>query len=268
MKVVDDWTVDGKAPSEIMEELRRQWPEINVIIRDIYNARKKVKDLHKARASSSETDGQQVTDPNNLFPGPTPSGKWVWAEAGQHLVKYSKKRDKKVASPMESGPIDPQLQNGNNSHYSHDSNDALLQGIDYDHSYHNAAPDAEHQLSHVDTGVSDTEVANGHNDPFFQEHRNSFPTVSAPSHVGEVTAVQPLPAESATMVSPPQSTNSSVAAATYNHINGSSSPKDSSEVPTGSEVFSRLEQMEREQLETKNMISQVLSQLGKTQSGT
>lgn len=83
-QVVNELTEDGQTPAEIMVELTRLWPDIKVIRRDIYNARKAYKSTKEAAGQSAP---REFEDPNGRMPGPTDSGRWVWAEEGDEIKK-------------------------------------------------------------------------------------------------------------------------------------------------------------------------------------
>lgn len=83
-QMVNQLTEAGQTPAEIMVELTRIWPDIKVIRRDIYNARKNYKAIKEAEGQSAP---REFEDPNGRMPGPTDSGRWVWAEEGDEIKK-------------------------------------------------------------------------------------------------------------------------------------------------------------------------------------
>lgn len=106
---VNDMTEAGNSPAETLEELRKIWPDIKVLTRDIYNARKKYKaqkDL--AEAASSVPNDQSFGDPNGSFPGPTANGRWEWIPDGDDTANKNKRRRRRP--PIEQQSLDPQLQ--------------------------------------------------------------------------------------------------------------------------------------------------------------
>jgi hypothetical protein len=99
---VNEMTEAGNTPVETLEELQRLWPNIKVLRRDIYNARKKYK-TEKELAQMS--NGNQSTpqprtweDPNGKIPGPTPTGRWEWLEDGDEVKRKKRKKSSVSAS--------------------------------------------------------------------------------------------------------------------------------------------------------------------------
>ena len=120
-------------PQETLDELKRIWPDIHVVNRDLYNARKKYKtqktqrdsDVHTSAAGDTpsaiegdidpqrQQDNQleaqlraNCVDPNGVFPGPTPYGKWVWVTDAHEVVKkpkYKRKRDRMLEHQAQDG---------------------------------------------------------------------------------------------------------------------------------------------------------------------
>ena len=117
----------NKSPAETMEDLKRTWPEIKVLTRDIYNARKKYKTQKGEAAVAAGVAKKPVSDPNGVFPGPDDHGRWAWVPDGEAVTnKQSKGRRKKTAAwpapqispPQEVTPqtLDPQLQDLSPAH--------------------------------------------------------------------------------------------------------------------------------------------------------
>lgn len=109
---VNEMTEAGNSPAETLEELKRLWPGIKVLTRDIYNARKKYKaqkemaELAAKNADASE-EQQEFADPNRSIPGPTPNGRWEWVPEGKTPVKNKRRRRR---PPIEQQALDPALQ--------------------------------------------------------------------------------------------------------------------------------------------------------------
>ena len=62
---VNEMQDSGHTPVETLEELKMLWPDINILIRDIYNARKKYKSEKEAMANESATTQiSQTLGPN------------------------------------------------------------------------------------------------------------------------------------------------------------------------------------------------------------
>ena len=139
---VNEMCDDGRSPAETLEELRTLWPDIKVLTRDIYNARKKYKtqkELGEQGAGQSE-EQQAFEDPNGVFPGPSTNGRWAWLEDGDEVLnKKSKRRRRTVAAPPTTAnpALDPQLQTPTTSHTSHqpvsDAGQQLLNDFNQNH---------------------------------------------------------------------------------------------------------------------------------------
>ena len=84
VRKVHDMCDAGKSPAETLDELKATWPDIKVLTRDIYNARKKYKtEKELAEATAGMQAEQQWQDPNELgLPGPHPNGRWAWVPDG------------------------------------------------------------------------------------------------------------------------------------------------------------------------------------------
>lgn len=100
---MEELTDKEYTPQECLDEMKRIWPDIHVVNRDLYNARKKYKTQKAQRgaAGNNGEDGQQVqprpfVDPNGHFPGPTPYGKWVWVTDTQEVVKKPKAKRRRT----------------------------------------------------------------------------------------------------------------------------------------------------------------------------
>ena len=105
----------GRSPAETMEELRAIWPDIKVLTRDIYNARKKYKtERDEAEAANGTSQQRPYQDPNELgLAGPDPRGRWAWVPEGEEVTNKKSKRKRRSAPPAQAAPnpaLDPQLQ--------------------------------------------------------------------------------------------------------------------------------------------------------------
>lgn len=89
---------EGRSPAETVDELKATWPDIKVLTRDIYNARKKYK-TQKEEAETLEPAKQPAPDPNGVFPGPDENGRWAWVPDGEEVTSKKSKRRKKLAPP-------------------------------------------------------------------------------------------------------------------------------------------------------------------------
>ena len=109
---VNEMTEAGNSPAETLEELKRIWPGIKVLTRDIYNARKKYKaqkEMAEIAAKNADIveEQQEFVDPNETIPGPTPNGRWEWVPEGDSSGKNKRRRRR---PPIEQQPLDPALQ--------------------------------------------------------------------------------------------------------------------------------------------------------------
>jgi len=79
LQKVHDMCDEGKSPAETLEELRAMWPDIKVLTRDIYNARKKHKtQKEEAELAAGRPRESPYQDPNEMgLPGPNANGKWA-----------------------------------------------------------------------------------------------------------------------------------------------------------------------------------------------
>ena len=109
---VNEMTEAGNSPAETLEELKRLWPDIKVLARDIYNARKKYKtEKEMADLAAGGPPQPRFEDPNGQFPGPSATGRWEWVEDDEEVI--NKNRRKKRKPPYEQRQqqqLDPQLQ--------------------------------------------------------------------------------------------------------------------------------------------------------------
>lgn len=303
MSHLEQMTDSGSTPADIMDALKVQWPDINIVKRDVYNARKKHKERKKngGAAASSADEEQHWEDPNGVVPGPTATGKWIWAEAGDELVPKGKRKRRKVFVPNPQPTLDPELQNSTPpqhpnqysnenlastmgfqdfaSAYQDTSSSSNLQPHDDQppHDRSNSAPNPLQQLSEFPTGQVNGNFSTSSLDHsnFFSQHqhqRNSFPNITTPysQHQQHQSFTPPGAAEPAVLTFPQPITIRSASAAAAAQPNGGSKsspmrgkgttlpPK-----PNGQVLMSRIERMEKEQREQKNMIAQILGAVTK-----
>lgn len=106
LQKVKQMTEAGNTPIETLTELTRLWPNIKVLRRDIYNARKKHKiELELANIAQGLHLPQPYQDPNGIMPGPTRTGHWEWLEDGDEI----KRKRRKKASLLTQENIAPEL---------------------------------------------------------------------------------------------------------------------------------------------------------------
>lgn len=96
----------GRSPAETVEELKATWPNINVLTRDIYNARKKYK-TQKEEPEALGATTKPVPDPNGVFPGPDENGRWAWVPDGEEVTNKKSKRRRRTAPPPPPQPLPP-----------------------------------------------------------------------------------------------------------------------------------------------------------------
>lgn len=140
---VNEMCDNGRSPAETLEELRTLWPDIKVLTRDIYNARKKhktEKELAAQAAGQPEEQQRPFEDPNGVFPGPSTNGRWAWLEDGDEVLNKKSKRRRRTApapSSTVNPALDPQLQVPTPSHSSHrplsDAGQQLLNDFNQNH---------------------------------------------------------------------------------------------------------------------------------------
>lgn len=246
---LESMTDAGKTPAEIMDEMKAQWPDINIVKRDIYNARKKHKDNKRDALAASPAEEPHWEDPNGVVPGPTPTGKWVWAEEGDELVAKGKKKRKKVYVPAPQPTVDPQLDNPHQSppqqsqSYADDGmaaqmafqgfaqpfDDASsmhLQPGDYTPNRHHSAPNPLQQLSGLDSATDLTDPTTDNASFFTQQapQRNSLPNITGPRIQQQQQSRQTLVSpranhKSGAMTASPPNTRSAAAAAAASATN-------------------------------------------------
>lgn len=254
---LEQMTEAGSTPSDIMDSLKAQWPDINIVKRDVYNARKKYKENKRnGGPATSPASQQDWEDPNGVVPGPTATGKWVWAEAGDELVTKGKRKRRKVfvPDPNPQSILDPQLQSPtqsqpSNQQYSNDNIASAMGFHDFASAYQdssssmtlqpnvsqpsldrsNSAPNPLQQFSEFSNGdVNGNFAASSMDDNnfFSQTHhqRNSYPSITTPYTQHQHQQQQALsnpPAENAVMTLPQPITTRSASAAAATQSNGS-----------------------------------------------
>lgn len=297
MSVLEQMTDAGSTPAEIMDTLKTQYPTINIVKRDVYNARKKYKEHKRNGGTPASPESQEAwEDPNGVVPGPTPTGKWIWAEAGDELVTKGKKKRKKIFVPDPQPTLDPELENPaqsqpTNQAFSTDNLASAMNFPDFSATYqdptasslnlqttdsthqpgldrHNSAPNTLQQLSDFSAGNFST--ASMDDNSFFaqpqHQQRNSFPSISVPHLQQQDFSIHR--AEPAVMTSPPtetattQMTTPSASTAQNIPLNNASTSTSNGQAPTrnhnGQVLMSRIERMEKEQRDQKNMLTKIL----------
>ena len=231
----------GRSPAETVEELKATWPDIKVLTRDIYNARKKYKTQREEAEAVGAIGRGSAPDPNGVFPGPDQNGRWAWVPDGEEVTSKTSRRRKKTTLPSTSPSadvidetLDPQLQNPNPIHLLQRAVDESL-AIDT----HNHYPTSGHgstpyrSRSHNPPGASSEDP-----DPHHGMDGSSDSPGPSPSHVhSQRTPRSQTPATAATRSSPPAGPNT---------------------VDSPVVLAARIERMEKEQRDQKNMLAQIL----------
>ena len=263
----------GRSPAETMEELKILWPDIKVLTRDIYNARKKYKtEKELIEGPSGE---RPYEDPNGLFPGPSPNGRWAWVPDGEEVTSRRTKKRRRTApaqsaqAPATPSILDPQLQTQDISHTSQQSVAAigqrLLDGI-HDQAqasflqnsqsqfggYGSSPTSVQQQHHHIPTSGDVNEI-NSNLYPTTDDSSSALPPYSNPqinTTSPSSLRAQRQSAPTATMsgAGPPSSDTTSISAAAQGVAKAQS----------GLVIMSRIERMEKEQRDQKNMLAQIL----------
>lgn len=262
LQKVKDMCDAGKSPAETLEELKAIWTDIKVLTRDIYNARKKYK-TEKEEQAAGLPQAQQYQDPNELgFPGPDPHGRWAWVPDGEEVTNKKSKRRRRTA-PASQQPLavhstlDPQLHTPNPSHTSHQANQQLYDDYGHDRSQGPHLPppsEARYGLYDSAPNTMQRHTINGTNDgsAYRQDDTPQYPAPQYPSHQPNTTPSrlrsQRTAAPTATMsVAPPFTEN----------VN-QTTPQAGAKAPSGQVLMSRIDRMEKEQRDQKNILAQIL----------
>ena len=295
---VNEMSDAGKSPAETLEELRTLWPDIKVLTRDIYNARKKYKTQKElAEQAAGRPEAPPFEDPNGVFPGPSSSGRWAWLEDGDEVMsKKSKRRRRAVHASAPPPSVQPT--NVNNA-----ALDPQLQ----------QSPDAAHTSNHQPVSEANQQLLNDYNQnhpqPARPSNTNPQPRYgnynSTPSNTTTTYARQPTtaaqfplsqkrhnedstshPQKAANTTSsrlrsqqrPPHApmsapTTTTTAGTSKNHNNNNTHSTHSnnntpaidtligagsSKAQNGQVIMSRIERMEKEQRDQKSMLELIL----------
>ena len=270
---VNEMTEAGNSPAETLEELRRIWPDIKVLTRDIYNARKKYKaQKEMAEAASSIPDGQQFGDPNGSFPGPTPNGRWEWVPDGDDASSKNKRRRRRP--PLEQQPLDPQLQNASvpqaldprptSAGYAANSTFqqpmlAINQQSNAPLSRHDSAPTRLQRTPTFASTSSSFDFAQQPTDeenPMFPSPAQagiSHQRSSLQLHHSDPGTMQPLTGHIGGFPTQPIGYSGAQIAAA-----AAAAQQAAPRVQSGQVLMSRIERMEKEQKDQRNLLSQIL----------
>lgn len=241
----------GKTPADTIDELRAIWPEIKVLTRDVYNARKKYKTQKElADASAGLPQERPYEDPNGIFPGPDEHGRWAWVPDGEEVTNKKSRRRRRTAPAMQTS-LDPQLQTPNTPH--------TLNGQDFLNDYHislgQSTYSSEPQFPSHASAPRRLQLQTSMNGP--GEDSSYFPTGdhyghsphTSPSRLrSQAPQRRPGPPSTAVMSSLPAQPESSAGTP------AAGGPK----LQSGQVLMSRIERMEKEQRDQKNMLAQIL----------
>lgn len=271
----------GRSPAETLEELKALWPDIKVLTRDIYNARKKYKTQKElAEQASGQPQEQPFEDPNGLFPGPSANGRWAWLEDGDEVMsKKSKKRKRTTPATAPATPnsvnsaLDPQLNTPGTSHALHhqpvlETGRQLLNDFNQNHP----------QPAHL--GNNSQPRHGGYNSVQNTYSRHPAPNDHFPSSFHQNTVTEPRtltpyppthqpnnPPPSSRLRSqrltnaptaPMSGTSSDAPAISVLGGGGAPAPGAPPKMQSGHVIMSRIERMEKEQRDQKSMLEQIL----------
>ena len=271
---VNEMCDGGRSPAETLEELRMLWPDIKVLTRDIYNARKKYKTQKElAELATGQVEEQPFEDPNGVFPGPSTNGRWAWLEEGDEVTsKKSKKRRRTGPAPPTcvNSALDPQLQTPTISHTSHqpvsEAGRQLLNDFNQDNSQpghldnnqprygYNSAPNTYSRLP----------TTNGPADHFASFQNADDDSNTLPPYPNHQTTTTPSRLRSQRQTAPtaPMSAPAGVSDISSNGVQGG--PK----AQSGQVIMSRIERMEKEQRDQKTMLEQILGAVRERKGGS
>lgn len=256
----------GRSPAETLEELRALWPDIKVLTRDIYNARKKYKTQKElTELAAGQPKEQPFEDPNGVFPGPSTNGRWAWLEDGDEVTnKKSKKRRRTAPAPSPTtmnSTLDPQLQTPSASHASHqpvsEAGQQLLNDFNQNHSQpvhqrhtqpryevYDSTPNTYPRLHNANNPTDHFTAFRAADDesntlpPYLNPQANTTPSRLRSQHQNAPTA------------------SMSAVAGTFDaSANGTLG---GSKGQSGHVIMSRIERMEKEQRDQKSMLEQIL----------
>lgn len=262
----------GRSPAETLEELRTLWPDIKVLTRDIYNARKKYKTQKElAEQAAGQPEVQPFEDPNGVFPGPSTNGRWAWLEDGDEVTsKKSKKRRRTAPAPPTSvnPALDPQLQTPTTSHTSRqpvpDAGQQLLNDFNQNHS--KPQGNTKHRYGGYDSAPNSyprQATANGPADDFVSFQSADDDSHVLPQYPNHQTNTTPSRLRSQRQTAPTATMSTATGTSDASAGGAAAGPKAQSGV-----VMSRIERIEQEQRDQKNMLVQILGAVRGTQGSS
>lgn len=251
---VNEMTEAGNSPVETLEDLRRLWPGIKVLRRDIYNARKKYKtEKELAEMAQGLHEPLPYDNPNGRMPGPTRTGRWEWLEEGDEIKR--KKKTKLSLFALQS--LDPVLRESGSARVLQvpTRRQAAALGTLPPKPFQ-PAPPISAQQQRAQAALRAQEFASNNttgtaNNSLVQRCNES------PSHIGsgQRQITQPTIPEGGPRVQPVVHTVFSEGGILASAGNGAPG---TSKAPSGQVLMSRIERMEKEQREQKTKLDQIL----------
>ena len=280
LQKVHDMCDAGRSPAETLEELKAVWPGIKVLTRDIYNARKKYKTLKEEAEAAAELSREQpYQDPNELgLNGPSPNGRWAWVPEGEEVTnKKAKKRRKDAKDIQQSSQpaLDPHLQ-------TQASSSPSAQATPSDQLYQNAFNNLQKPalklrwIPQKADSQSDLVPPNQRHNPSTADgssHLNRDQTVSRAPIPHPPSLTQPVPNQSNASSTSPFPSHIHQSAAPTASMSSNMAPASGSSPLNGGApaaastkageakaqvLMSRIERMEKEQRDQKDMLAQIL----------
>ena len=260
----------GRSPAHTLEELRKLWPKIKVLTRDIYNARKKYKtQKEEMDAETGQLLERPYQDPNEVgFPGPNSNGRWAWVPDGEEVTNRKSKRKRKSAPAGQASTnttLDPLLQAPSASPSLNrpasiglpSRNDFATPSLSAAAQLRDSGQQQHNGLYAPPTSLQDSPLSNGISERSGYQHTNinNSATTSSQLPLPDLTPQFDTPTSHQRPQSPtaPPADMSSVTSPADNHpsISGSEKPKEQV-------LMSRIEQMEKEQRDQKDMLAKIL----------
>ena len=251
LQKVHDMCDSGNSPSETMEELRRLWPDIKVLTRDVYNARKKHKTLQEeARIAAGLPPQEPVQDPNGLIPGPNDRGRWAWVPDGEEVTNKKRKRKQRTDPAQSQTPtLDPQL-----SSIERPISEGLSMSVTNQqllNDYRNSVEPSsllQTPLSGNDPGAHIAGALTG------SQYRGGAFNSSPVRPRSDAT----LPSLNLLHRSPAPTPTPTPQVQAGNGVNGTVPAQPGQKPPSGQILMARIERMEKDQRDQKNMLTQIL----------
>ena len=251
---VNEMTEAGNTPVETLDELKKLWPDIKVLRRDIYNARKKYKTEKEQSEIEQGADSAtiQFEDPNGKMPGPTKTGRWEWIEDGDEIRRKKRSRSSLVNTHQQS--IDPALRDSSIPHLTQTPTRRHAPGLgSLPPRPFTAAQPISAQQQRAQAALRTQELqANAQlaaEDNAVAQHIQVNPTNNSWGHTHATQSTSPLTRVTAT---PLQQSSIDSSTPSTGAVNGKGP------TPSAQFMMTRIERMEKEQKDQKNMLSLIL----------